>query len=100
MEKQNISPRGKIIDIILSNTISATTSVRTQMYHIGKKEASITVQCDQNGKVLSAFCKRGTKYIIFQNPEDALFVSNACKQRLAAQTREEKKIELFNKRFR
>ena len=100
MKKTPNPNRGKIIDIILSNTIYATTSVKNQMYHIGKNEAHITVQCDKSGKVLSAFCKYGTQYIVFNDPEDALFVSNACKQRLAAQTREQQKIDTFNKRFR
>ena len=100
MKNNQISNRAEVIDIILRNKISATMSVTNQMYQIGDNEASITVQCDKNGNVLSAFCKCGPKLLVFTDPEDAQFVSNACKQCFAAQKREEQKIKSFNRKFR
>lgn len=102
--------RGEIIDSILSNAIS-TTPVQSKtdyMYMIYNPktnitEASITVQCDKNGKEKSAFCIKHLKNCIdiikINNPEDAKFVNDACKQRLTAQAKEIAKINRFNQRF-
>lgn len=100
MKLKTASDRGEVIDTILSNTIYPRITLTDQMYTVGEKEAFITVQCDSNGSVLSAYCKKGYKLLVFTNPEDALFVSNACKQRVAAQIREQQKIESFTKRFK
>jgi len=99
MEYATNIERGKIIDIISSNSIYSTISVTDKMYRIGESEAKITVQCDENGKVLSACCKHGKNILIFKQ-EDALFIYNACEHRYAAQTREQQKIEQLNKRYR
>lgn len=100
MKLKTASDRGEVIDTILSNTIYSKTTTTNQMYIVGEDEAFVTVQCDPNGNVLSAYCKKGYKLLVFTNPEDALFVSNACKQRVAAQIREQQKIESFTKRFK
>jgi hypothetical protein len=94
------SERGELVDIILSNNIYSVSSVTDQMYRIGSNEAFITIQCDSKGNELTAFCikhsESSTKYIKFDNSEDAKFVSSACKQRLAAQEKEQAKIDKFN----
>ena len=111
MENKTDSNRGEIIDIILINDIhqAPEQSLTDQLYRIGDSEAFITIQCDKRGHPISAACikhikisqiKTETKYVRFDNSEDALFISNACKQRLAGQVREQAKIDNFNKRFR
>lgn len=111
MENKTDSNRGEIIDIILANDIhpAPAQSLTDQLYRIGDNVAFITIQCDRFGNPVSASCikhtktgyvKTSAKYLKFDNAEDALFISNACKQRLAGQTREQIKLETFNKRFR
>ena len=94
--------RGELVDIILRNDIHTTpqTDTTIQMYRIGENEALIIIPCTNDGKPLRAHCKIGNKFIKFANPADAEFVSNACKQRLNAQIKEQEKIHHFNKRFR
>ena len=96
------SERGQLVDIILSNSIYAVASITDQMYRIGTNEAFITIQCNKRGQEQTAFCikhtEQGTKYINFTNKEDAKFVSDACKKRLAAQEKEQQKIDNFNQK--
>ena len=89
---------GKVIDIILRNDLKPRTSITNQMYIVGKGEAFVTVQCDKKGCALSVYCKCGKEILMFDDPKDALFISNACKYRLAAQIREQQKTNNFNKR--
>ena len=111
MENKTNSNRGEIIDVILANNIypAPSQSLTDQLYRIGDSVAFITIQCDYYGQPVSAICikhskinsvKTDTKYLKFTDAEDALFISNACKQRIAGQTREQLKLETFNKRFR
>jgi len=103
MKRTNNPDRGKIIDIILRNDVRAKETPEIQMYLVGDCEAAITVQCDEKGTAKTAFCMYDHQVIKFDNPEDALFVSNACKQRIIGQTREQikvKKINSFNRKFR
>lgn len=94
--------RGELVDIILSNNIYSVASITDQMYRIGNNEAFITIQCNSRGIEQTAFCikhtNQGTKYINFTNQEDAKFVSDACKRRLAAQLKEQAKIDRFNQK--
>ena len=105
METKTNIDRGEIIDVILINDIHSTpmTSVTDQMYRIGNGDAFITIQCDRNGKEMSAFCikhvNKEVKYIKFTKHADAEFISKSCKQRLEAQAREQAKIEKINQRF-
>ncbi len=106
MENKTNTDRGEIIDTILINDIHSTPikSLTDQLYRIGENEAYITIQCTILGYPISSSCikhtKFETKYLKFNDPNDALFISNACKQRLAAQTREQEKIEKFTQRYR
>lgn len=100
MKKTNNPDCGKIIDIILRNNVRAKETPEIQMYLVGDCDAAITVQCDEKGNAKTAFCMYDHKVIKFDNPEDALFVSNACKQRIVGQTHEQQKINSFNRKNR
>lgn len=106
MENKTDLNRGEIVDIILANDIHPAPyqGVIDQSYRIGENKAFITIHCNKNGDPLYAFCIRhensDTKYLKFDDPKDAVFVSNACKQRLSAQINEQEKIAHFNHRFR
>ena len=106
MENKTNPDRGELIDIILTNDIypAPIESLTDQLYRIGANEAYITIQCNHKGYPLTSFCikhtAKGARYLRFDDAEDALFISNACKQRVAAQTREQAKIEKFKQRHR
>ena len=89
MKKEITHSRGEIIDVILRNNVYATVSVTNQNYQVGNNKMAVTVQCDKDGNVLSAHCKYGKEFIFFENPNDAKFISNACKWQSRAEKQEE-----------
>lgn len=104
MEYATKHDRGELIDLISSNEIHPTDieSKTDKMYRIGDKDNSkafITVQCDEKGHVLSAYCIKHTeqkpKYLKFVDPTDASFVNDVCEQKLKGQINEKTKIERF-----
>ena len=82
MEK--ISKKDLILGIIAKNIVSGKESPKKQMYIVGDSTLFITVQCNDFGKVLSAFCRNGEEIDKFDKAEDAVAISKACKAKLVS----------------
>lgn len=78
----NISKKDMILGIIAKNIVSGKESKKKQMYIVGDSALFITVQCDDQGKTLSAFCRKDQEINRFDTAADAYDISKACKERL------------------
>ena len=81
---ENISKKDLILGIIAKNKVFGKESQKKQMYIVGDCVLFITVQSDDQGKAVSAFCKNGEEIDRFDKAEDACSISKACKARLTS----------------
>ena len=80
----NVSKKDSVLEIIEKNKVFGKESQKKQMYIVGDSVLFITVQSDDQGKVLSAFCKNGEEINRFDKAEDAHSISQACKKKLTS----------------